>query len=148
MEVNSMKSGLKVLFGFAAGAAAGYLASKNVDTIADYFDKVCYKLDDLQDQLADYRARLAMKGDDDDFSDYDIEAEEDEDLPIKEAAEEAAEDLTDAVDDIVVDVKEAAEDLAEDALDTVKDAAADVSDTFEELKDDLSDIAGDFGENA
>ena len=52
-----MKSGFKVLLGFAAGAATGYLISKNSDKLAAYFDELCYKIDDLRDQFADYRCR-------------------------------------------------------------------------------------------
>lgn len=53
-----MKNGFKVFLGFAAGAAAGYLAAKNSEKLSAYFDEICYKIDDLRDQLNDYRARL------------------------------------------------------------------------------------------
>ena len=139
-----MKSGIKVLFGFAAGAAAGYLISKNMDTLVDAFDRVCYKLDDLQDQLADYRTRLAMKDDDEDEigCDLDCEAcEDDSECPLAEEVQELKENAEDAAED----VKDAAADALEDVKDAASDVADEVKDKFEEIKDDLSDIAGDFG---
>ena len=75
-----MKSGFKVLLGFAAGAAAGYLVSKNSEKLAACFDELCYKIDDLRDQFVDYRCRNECDciGDCDDECDDCCCAEEDE----------------------------------------------------------------------
>ena len=149
-----MKSGFKVILGFAAGAAAGYLISKNMDTLVDCFDKVCYKLDDLQDQLADYRARMAMNADDEDAAcDFDCDScDDDSSCPLRDDVKEgeadvaeAAADLADDVKDIAEDVKEAASDAVEELKEKAEGAAETVAEKFEEIKEDLSDIAGDFG---